>query len=57
MLDMNHFMRDIQRLQNLVEEVGTERNRLQDKMMIEGNLTEKEQIQYELLDHLMDMMR
>ena len=57
MLDMHHFMRDIQKIQNLVDEVETERDRLQDKMLIDGNLTEKEKIQYELLEHLMDTMR
>ena len=56
MLDMNHFMKDIRRLQNLVDEVETERDRLQDKMLMEG-LTEKEEIQYDLLEHLMDTMR
>lgn len=57
MIDMNHFMKDIQKIQRLVDEVETERNRLQDKMIIDGNLTDKEQIQYELLEHLMDTMR
>ena len=56
MLDMSHFMRDIRRLQNLVDEVETEYNRLQDKMLMEG-LTEKEEIQYDLLEHLMDKMK
>ena len=57
MLDMNHFMKDIQKLQNLVDEISAERDRLQEKMLIDGNMTEKEQIQYDLLEHLMDTMR
>lgn len=57
MLDMNHFMKDIQKLQNLVDEISSERDRLQEKMLIDGNMTEKEQIQFELLEHLMDTMR
>lgn len=57
MLDMNHFMKDIQKLQNLVDEISAERDRLQEKMLIDGNMTEKEQIQFELLEHLMDTMR
>ncbi len=56
MLDMNHFMKDIQKLQNLVDEISAERDRLQEKMMMEG-LTEKEEIQYDLLEHLMDKMK
>lgn len=57
MLDMNHFMKDIQKLQNLVDEISAERDRLQEKMLVDGNMTEKEQIQFELLEHLMDTMR
>jgi hypothetical protein len=49
-------MKDIRRLQNLVDEVEIEYNRLQDKMLMEG-LTEKEEIKYDLLEHLMDKMK